>query len=127
MKYNGWEYRRCFLIANLHIYVAGDLEHQFTVLREQLYQERVRQIEMNLIELRNGRSQEYLEPLKQLTDAMERRVEVAGILRNYRLENVSHKFCAEEQGARQHFEVSEILQTCLVYFEVNKLHINSNY
>lgn len=63
---------------------------------------------MNLIDLRNGRSQEYLEPLKQLTDAMERRVEVAGILRKYRLENVEHKFCAEEQGARQHFEVSVI-------------------
>lgn len=86
--------------------VTDDLEHQFTVLREQLYQERVRQIETHLTDLRNGRSQEYLEPLKQITDAMERRIEVAGILKQYRMDNVDHKFCAEEQGAHQHFEVS---------------------
>lgn len=37
---------------------------------------------------------------------MERRIEVAGILKQYRMDNVDHKFCAEEQGAHQHFEVS---------------------
>lgn len=87
------------------VYDAGDLEHQFTVLREQLYQERIRQIETHLVDLKNGKSQEYLEPLKQLQDTMDRRVQVAGILRKYRMENVNHKFCAEEQGAHQNFEV----------------------
>lgn len=65
---------------------------------------------MHLNEVRNGRSQEYLEPLKQLTDTMENRIEVAGVLRRYRLENINHKFYAEEQGAHQHFEVSKFIE-----------------
>lgn len=83
------------------------MEHQFTILREQLYQERVRQIDAHLNDVRNGRSQEYLEPLKQLTDNMQSRIEVAGVLKRLRLENINHKFHAEEQGANQHFEVIE--------------------
>lgn len=35
------------------------------------------------------------------------RTEVAGILKNYRLENIRHKFLSEEQGALQHFEVKK--------------------
>lgn len=87
--------------------ISGDLEHQFTILREQLYQERIKQNDLHLNDVRNGRSQEYLEPLKQLTDAMQSRIEVAGVLKRLRLENINHKFLAEEQGALQHFEVSE--------------------
>lgn len=87
---------------------VGDLEQQFAILREQLYQERMKQIEFQLNEVRNGRSIEYLEPLKNLTENMQNRVEVAGVLRRYRLENINHKFLAEEQGALQHFEVSKI-------------------
>lgn len=93
---------------------TGDLEHQYTVLREQLYQERIKQIEQHLTDLRNGRSQEFLEPLKQLSDAMDERIHVAGILRKYRMENVNNKFCAEEQGAHQNFEVCLHLYTFLL-------------
>lgn len=88
------------------IKIIGDLEQQFTILREQLYQERIKQIDSNLAEVRNGRSQEYLEPLKQLNDNMQNRIEVAGVLKRLRLENINHKFLAEEQGANQHFEVN---------------------
>lgn len=84
------------------------MEHQFTILREQLYQERIRQNEMHLADVRNGRSQAYLEPLKDLTEVMQNRIEVAGILRRFRLENIEHKFLSEEQAARQHFEVKTI-------------------
>lgn len=61
---------------------------------------------MHLNEVRNGRSQAYLEPLKELTEVMQNRIEVAGILKRYRLDNINHKFSAEEQAARQHFEVN---------------------
>lgn len=74
-------------------------------MREQLYQERIKQNDMHLNDVRNGRSQEYLEPLKQLTDQMQSRIEVAGVLKRLRLENINHKFRAEEQSALQHFEV----------------------
>lgn len=84
---------------------TGDLENQFQTLREQLYHERIKQNEMQLNEVRNGRSQEYLEPLKQLEDQMQSRIEVAGVLKRLRLENINHKFLAEEQASKQHFEV----------------------
>lgn len=61
---------------------------------------------MHLNEVRNGRSQAYLEPLKELTEVMQNRIEVAGILKRYRLDNINHKFSAEEQAAHQHFEVN---------------------
>lgn len=85
---------------------TGDLEQQFTILREQLYQERIKQNDLHLNDVRNGRSQEYLEPLKQLNDAMQSRIEVATVLKRFRLENINNKFLAEEQGANQHFAVS---------------------
>lgn len=81
------------------------MEHQFTLLREQLYLERIKQNDLHLNDVRNERSQEYLEPLKQLSDAKQSRIEVAGVLKRLRLENINHKFIAEEQGALQHFEV----------------------
>lgn len=96
----------------------GDLEHQFTILREQLYQERIKQNEMHLSDVRNGRSQEYLEPLKQLDEVMRSRIEVAGVLKKLRLDNINHKFLAEEQAAKQHFEV--IFVHIFFYFEAKQ-------
>lgn len=71
-----------------------------------MYQERIKQNEMHLGDVRNGRSQEYLEPLKQLDEVMRNRIDVATVLKRLRLENINHKFLAEEQAARQHFEVN---------------------
>lgn len=84
---------------------TGDLENQFSILREQLFQERMKQNDLQLNEVRSGRSQEYLEPLKQLTDHMQNRIEVAGVLKRLRLDNANHKFLCEEQAAKQHYEV----------------------
>lgn len=96
--------------ANLKILfiIAANLEKQFIVLREQLYVERMGQVETQLTEVRGGRSQEYLAPLQALHDTMNSRKEVAEILKKYRLENIRHKFECEDQGARQHFEVSAL-------------------
>lgn len=73
-----------------------------------MYHERIKQNEMHLNEVRSGRSQEYLEPLKQLAEVMQNRIEVAGALKRFRLENINHKFLAEEQAAKQHFDVSKL-------------------
>lgn len=81
------------------------MEQQFQILREQLYQERIKQIDLQLNDIRNGRSPEYLEPLKRLNDTMNTRIEVAGVLKRYRVDNLNHQFLSEEQGAYQHFEV----------------------
>lgn len=85
---------------------SGDLEQQFQILREQLYQERIKQIDIQLNDVRNDRSPDYLEPLQRLNENRDTRIQVAGILKGYRLENLSHTVSSEEQGALQHFEVS---------------------
>lgn len=81
------------------------MERQFSQLREQYYFERINQIERQLVDVRNGRSEEYLQPLKELDKVYRNRIEVAEILRRYRLENIEHKFVSEEQAAQQNFEV----------------------
>nr|CAD7410784.1 unnamed protein product [Timema poppensis] len=86
-----------------------DLERQFTLLREQLYRERITQVDTKLSEVRSGRAQEYLQPLEQLQENMRIRTEVAGILREFRLTNIRNKFEAEEQASRQNYEVRGVL------------------
>ncbi|XP_032518209.1 breast cancer metastasis-suppressor 1-like protein [Danaus plexippus] len=81
-----------------------NLERQFTVLREQLFNERMKHVEYQLSEVRVGRSQEYLIPLAQLQENMKVRMEVAGILKKMRIENIKHKYDAEEIAAHQHFK-----------------------
>lgn len=73
---------------------------------------------MNLNDVRNGRSVEYLEPLKQLTETMQNRIEVAGVLKRYRMDNINHKFWAEDQGAHQHFEVN----SKSIHFSISPFH-----
>ncbi|KAL4715695.1 hypothetical protein ACJJTC_006274 [Scirpophaga incertulas] len=82
----------------------ADLERQFTILREQLYCERVKHVEYQLAEVRGGRSQEYQGPLRRLQENMRLRIEVAGVLKQLRMDNIKHKFEAEEQAAHQHFK-----------------------
>lgn len=54
-------------------------------------------VEHQLIEVRQGKSPEYLNKLQELQDNMKSRIEVAGILRQLRLANIRNKFEAEEQ------------------------------
>uniref|UniRef100_A0A336K949 CSON015332 protein n=1 Tax=Culicoides sonorensis TaxID=179676 RepID=A0A336K949_CULSO len=93
------ERRKANCLENL-----AQLEKQFEILKEQLYRERISQVENQLNEVRGEKSQEYLAPLQRLNDNMNSRKEVAEILKNYRMENIKHKFESEEQAALQHFE-----------------------
>lgn len=95
-----------------------DLEGQFQVLREQLYRERIAQIQFQLEEIRNERSQEYLAPLAELKENMKIRNEVAGILRELRNANIEHKFKSEEQAAAQNFLSEKALAWDYYYEEL---------
>ncbi|KAK7789163.1 hypothetical protein R5R35_010304 [Gryllus longicercus] len=86
-----------------------DLERQFTLLREQLYRERITQVDTKLGEVRSGRAQEYLQPLEELQENMRVRTEVAGVLRELRLQNIRNKFEAEELAAIQNYESEKSL------------------
>ncbi|KAF2884107.1 hypothetical protein ILUMI_22075 [Ignelater luminosus] len=87
----------------------ADLEQQFTYLREQLYRERIAQVDNQLYEVKGGRSQEYLGPLQELQENMRIRIEVAGVLRQLRLANIKNKYDCDEQSARQNFESEKSL------------------
>lgn len=69
-----------------------------------LYRERITQVDTKLGEVRVGKSEEYLIPLERLKENMKTKTEVAGILKQYRLQNIQNKFLAEELAAFQNFE-----------------------
>lgn len=96
----------------------SDLERQFNLLREQLYRERIAQVEHQLTEVKGGRSQEYLAPLAELQENMRIRIEVAGVLRQLRLANIRNKFEAEEQASKQNFDSEKSLAWDYYYEEL---------
>lgn len=81
-----------------------ELEGQFAILREQLYRERLTQIESKLNEVKAGRATEYIQPLEELQENMRVQLEVGSILRQLRQENIKCKFEAEELAAKQNYE-----------------------
>ncbi|XP_064599908.1 breast cancer metastasis-suppressor 1-like protein [Liolophura sinensis] len=87
----------------------ADLERQFNELKEQLYKERVCQVEAKLQEVRDGRAPEYLVPLEQLRKNMEIRIEVSGILRQLRIQGIKNKCDSEETAALQHMKSEKII------------------
>lgn len=82
-----------------------DLERQFEVIKHQLLRERLTQAERKLEEVRAGSSEDYLQPLQELQENMRIRNEVAGILREFRLNNIRCQHEAEKVAAKQNFEV----------------------
>ncbi|XP_033733987.1 breast cancer metastasis-suppressor 1-like protein-A isoform X2 [Pecten maximus] len=81
-----------------------DLERQFTDLKEQLYKERMGQYEAKLEEVKAGKAIEYLNPLAELQDNMRIRIQVSGILKEYRKICIQNKFESEELATRQNME-----------------------
>ncbi|XP_069494530.1 breast cancer metastasis-suppressor 1-like protein isoform X2 [Ambystoma mexicanum] len=86
-----------------------NLEKEFTDLKDQLYKERLNQVDSKLQEVSAGKGPEYLEPLATLQDNMQIRTKVAGIYRELCLESVKNKYDCEIQAARQHCESEKLL------------------
>ena len=85
------------------LYLCGSFISISLILR--LYRERITQIENKLQEVMAEQAAEYLGPLAELREAVAVRTQVAGILRQLRLENIRNKALAEEVAANQDFEV----------------------
>jgi len=81
-----------------------DLEKQFLALKDQLYVERLSQVEHKLEEVRAGRAAEYLQPLDELQENMRVRTEVAAIVSQLKLTNIKCQFEAEMLANEQNFE-----------------------
>ncbi|XP_036405847.1 breast cancer metastasis-suppressor 1-like protein-A [Megalops cyprinoides] len=86
-----------------------NLEKQFTDLKDQLYKERLSQVDLKLQEVIAGNAPEYLEPLANLQESMQIRTKVAGIYRELCLESVKNKYDCEVQAAFQHWESEKLL------------------
>lgn len=87
---------------------------RFNFYNFRLYRERITQVDTKLGEVRVGKSEEYLVPLERLKENMKTKTEVAGILKQYRLQNIQNKFLAEEQAALQNFESEkELIWDCI--------------
>ncbi|XP_077587956.1 breast cancer metastasis-suppressor 1-like protein-A [Stigmatopora nigra] len=85
------------------------LEKQFTDLKDQLYRERLTQVNSKLTEVEAGRAAEYLDPLAVLLENMQVRTKVAGIYKELCLESVKNKYKCEMQAACQHWESEKLL------------------
>lgn len=81
-----------------------ELERQFLQLREKLYLARKESVIAKLAEVKAERAPEYLQPKEDLLDQMRIRTEVAGILKELRLENIRCQFEAEQYAAEQNYE-----------------------
>ncbi|XP_054263917.1 breast cancer metastasis-suppressor 1-like protein-A isoform X2 [Macrosteles quadrilineatus] len=91
------------------IQTLAETERQIKQLTEQLYRERITQVETKLNEVKMGRAAEYLVPLEELQENHSIRIEVAGILRQYKLANIRNNFEAEEQAANQNLHSEKTL------------------
>ncbi|XP_015785800.1 breast cancer metastasis-suppressor 1-like protein-A [Tetranychus urticae] len=94
----------CEVLKTEHINEMLDLERQFLALKEQLYMERIKQIEKKLEEVKAGNAQEYLGPVDDLHHQMEIRMKVAGILKEFKFKNVNIQYEAEKQAVDQNFQ-----------------------
>ncbi|KFB53078.1 breast cancer metastasis-suppressor 1 [Anopheles sinensis] len=105
--------RRASCLENL-----SNLEKQFSILKEQLYKERINQLDYKLQEIRSGRSEEYINPMNGLLEVMNCRKEVAKVLKRYRNDNIQNKFDGEVQAAYQHFDSEKNLTVDVISEEL---------
>ncbi|XP_028131476.1 breast cancer metastasis-suppressor 1-like protein [Diabrotica virgifera virgifera] len=108
----------CETRRNALLQHVQDLEKQFCHLREQLFRERMTQVECQLAEVKTGKSPEYLISLHELQDNMKIRTEVAGILKQLKLQNITNQYEAEIQAALQNFESEKSLTCDYIYSEL---------
>jgi len=80
-----------------------ELEGQFAILREQLYRERLTQIETKQEEVKTGLATEYIQPLDELQENLRVQLDVGLVLRRLRQENIECKYDAEQLAANQNY------------------------
>lgn len=89
----------CWLELSLSSYLTSSLACR-------LYRERITQVETKLNEVRMGRAPEYLVPVDELQENCRIKIEVAGVLRQFKLQSIRNSYDAEEQAANQNFQVN---------------------
>lgn len=73
-----------------------------------LYRERMKEIDEKLIEVKLGTAPEYRIPLLKLNEQKKQRLQVAAVLRKFKLTSLKHKHESKIQSIKQNYEVYKI-------------------
>ncbi|KAL5272891.1 hypothetical protein ACHWQZ_G000906 [Mnemiopsis leidyi] len=85
------------------------IEKHFTDLKEQLYKDRIAQVEKKIEEVKKGSAEEYLKPLRELTDEGEDKLLINETIKQLQCESVYNKFEAEKKSCKEQLEQDKLL------------------
>lgn len=83
----------------------NDLEYQYFKLRNAFKNERLSHLNSQLCQLADEKSSDFLQPLEELTESKNERIQVAGVMRDLRTANATSNFDAEMSIIEQDYEV----------------------
>jgi hypothetical protein len=81
-----------------------DLEVQFSKLKDELIQEKLRLIETKLRDIENETAREFQVPINKLKENLDLKLNILGLLKEYRLKNIENTFLCDETSAKQSVE-----------------------
>lgn len=78
-----------------------ELESQYNKLKDDLVQAKLNMIEKKLVEIENETAKDYTIPLLKLKENMEMKINIATLMKEYRMKNVENTYNCEETSAKQ--------------------------
>ncbi|CAI8032210.1 Breast cancer metastasis-suppressor 1-like protein [Geodia barretti] len=102
------------------------LEQQFSDLKELLFHEKVREIDERMKHISEEGAHEYLQPLKELEEARQRRTQTAELQCSCKLQNIQNKYDEEVASAEQNFQeliqVTKRKMVATIQEKIRRLH-----
>jgi breast cancer metastasis-suppressor 1-like protein len=75
------------------------LEHQFSELKELLYKERMDDVEQKINLLSKDSAPEYVNPLRELTELRDKRLQISELVYDYKQRSIYNKYEQEQNSA----------------------------
>lgn len=82
-----------------------DVEKQFYLVRQLYKNERNFEIDTKIQQILEGVAPEYIQPFEELIAQNRIRLEIAELIRDYRLNNLNQFYDAEKLAAEQNYKV----------------------
>lgn len=70
-----------------------------------LLKDEIQEIDEKIVEIKSGTADEYRVLFEELKNKKESQLKVATVLKEFQLENLKHKFQAEDQAIKQNIKV----------------------
>ena len=87
----------------------NDLEYQYSKLRHAFKNEKLAHLNSQLCQLAEEKSPDFLQPLEELTESKNERIQIAGVMRDLRAANAKGNFEAELFIIGQDYQVYSII------------------